>query len=463
MSDQRAPPAPADLIDERPIRRRARNANGVRAAEPRAIPGGGDTTLAETRRGRLEYFVNDGPIGQALAEYGEWAEAEIGVLLAFVERGGTAVDVGANVGTHSLAFADRVGPLGSVLSFEPQGPVCRALERNMAANGCGQVQTFQAGVGAAAGTMRVPDVDYGARANLGAVALQPVELGGGERVPILSLDGLEMQACDLIKIDAEGMGPEVLAGAADTLGRLRPVVAIECNSVDEGVGLWQARSWTGYRTWLLRAVAFNPRNFRRNPVNFFGPAHESTLIFVPDERARELPPCPDGAQILPVHDLDTLAAALLATPRYGDATAIDRDPDQLRQALALSEDARRAVEADSRAAVAAADDRHRALAEDLSAARDASEREIQRLEFRAASLLKQLRAAEDRWDRLCAEHDAQQEAYAAVATGLEQQLAARDGEIAAREFQVAALRRSTSWRVTAPLRGLKRLLTPGRE
>ena len=40
---------------------------------------------------------------------------------------------------------------------------------------------------------------------------------------------------------------------------------------------------------------------------------------------------------MPVADLDGLAAAMLATPRYGDATTYERDPGQLRAALAQSE------------------------------------------------------------------------------------------------------------------------------
>lgn len=77
------------------------------------------------------YSVDDDPIGRALAAYGQWAHAEINLLLAFVGLDSTVVDIGANVGTHSLAFGRRVGPHGAVHAFELQRQVFALLERNM--------------------------------------------------------------------------------------------------------------------------------------------------------------------------------------------------------------------------------------------------------------------------------------------------------------------------------------------
>ena len=276
-----------------------------RAAEARTFaPDDSETVVTETLRGWVEYYRNDDPIGHALTQYGEWAEMELAVLRALCSPGHTVVDVGANVGTHTLAFARFVGPRGEVLAFEPQKPVFDVLRRNMAANGCGMVRLYQAGLGAREGKMRTPAIDYSAHANLGAVALEPRHSGTGDLVPILTLDSLNLDRCDLLKIDAEGMGVDVLAGAQGVIDRLAPVVAIECNSVGEGVAALQARPWLGYRTWLLRAAAFNPGNFLRNPDNFFGVAHEMTLIFVPEQRVATLPESRAGAELLPIADLD---------------------------------------------------------------------------------------------------------------------------------------------------------------
>ena len=171
------------------------------------------------------------------------------------------IDVGANVGVHSLAFARR-GRLGAaIIAFEPQGPVCGLLAANMAANGCANVKAIRAGVGAKAGVMRTPDVDYGARANLGAVALLPEGAPGGQPVPVVTIDGLGLAACDLIKVDAEGMGADVVAGAAETIRRLRPILAVECNSVAEGAQVFQAHAGEALRPAAAARRGVQSRKF----------------------------------------------------------------------------------------------------------------------------------------------------------------------------------------------------------
>jgi FkbM family methyltransferase len=426
--------------------------------------------VTETLRGRLEYYPNDDPIGRALTQYGEWAEMEMSVLRALCGPGQAVVEVGANVGAHTLAFAQWVGPHGSVHAFEPRKPIFDLLQRNMAANGGGTVRLYQAGLAAVEGEMRTPAIDYGAHANVGVVTLKAKHSDEGELVRTLTLDGLDLERCDLLKIDAEGMGGEVLAGARGLIERLAPVVAIECNSVGEGVAAFQSLP-SGYRVWLLRAAAFNPGNFRRNPDNVFGVAREMTLIFVPERLGAPVPESREGAELLPVANLDDLASAILATPRYGDATAFDRDPDRLREALADGERAHQATKSRLEAmdeALAVSERAHQETQARLEAEGEAASRrhdeetanlkavhqqQVRGLEFRTASLLKQLGAVEVALIRFQDEEPA----HRARALELED-LQCRLNE---REFQLAALQNSTCWRVTAPLRGFKGLLGKG--
>lgn len=59
-------------------------------------------------------------ISAILRIYGEWAENSFALLAPLIPNGGVIADVGANIGTLSLAFAHRVGETGSVLAFEAQ-------------------------------------------------------------------------------------------------------------------------------------------------------------------------------------------------------------------------------------------------------------------------------------------------------------------------------------------------------
>ena len=67
----------------------------------------------DARYGRMTFFANDiGAASGSLAIYGEWAENEIGFVKTFIAVGETVVDVGAYIGTHTLAFSHSLGRRG---------------------------------------------------------------------------------------------------------------------------------------------------------------------------------------------------------------------------------------------------------------------------------------------------------------------------------------------------------------
>jgi hypothetical protein len=150
--------------------------------------------------------------------------------------------------------------------------------------------------------------------------------------------------CQLIKVDAEGFGGQVLKGMLETVLRCRPVVAAECNSVEEAAELLQSSHWPDYKCHFLRTSAFNPDNFNKQTHNSFGVATETTLLFVPNELASLTPVSCLGAEILAVSGLDDIASLILASPRYGDRSAYDRDPVHLLAALIEAEELKTRVE-----------------------------------------------------------------------------------------------------------------------
>ena len=69
-----------------------------------------------------------------------------------------------------------------------------------------------------------PDTNF----NFSAVSL--MEGGaGGEKVPLVTLDSLELTKCSMVKIDVEGMESLVLAGAKRLIEKCRPVIYVENN------------------------------------------------------------------------------------------------------------------------------------------------------------------------------------------------------------------------------------------
>ena len=98
------------------------------------IGGAGFNHLIEGRHGYVLYNVNDRYIGRSVENYGEWSPAETALFARFCRPGDYVVDVGANIGTHTLAFARLVGERGRVFAFEPQRMVAQVLAANAALN-----------------------------------------------------------------------------------------------------------------------------------------------------------------------------------------------------------------------------------------------------------------------------------------------------------------------------------------
>lgn len=133
---------------------------------------------------------------------------------------GTMLDVGANIGTHSYHYAK----FGWVHCFEPNPLAYECLQHNM--KGLPRVTLHNVAVSDHAGSIdMVLDTS-----NYGASYTKP-----GTSIPTITIDSLNLLACDFIKIDVEGDELAVLRGAKETIAKCRPVMCIECNKVPLGV------------------------------------------------------------------------------------------------------------------------------------------------------------------------------------------------------------------------------------
>jgi FkbM family methyltransferase len=314
------------------------------------------TVTVETRHGQMSWPVHDDPIGRSLSEYGEWAFAELEVLRAFAVPGTTVIDIGANLGTHTLTLAREVGPDGRVLAIEPQRSIFALLAHNVRSNGLTNVELLRVCAGAENGTAVVPDVDLNLHFNFGGVLPQYGEASEGESVAVVPLDLFNVANVSLMKIDVEGSEARVLAGAAQTIDSQRPVVYFEANSLEDAAPALRFVHERGYTTFFHRAPAYNPHNFRHVTANTFGFATETNILAVPCERLEGHKVALANPQISAFSTLDELARLLMESPRYGDETPFDRVVPVLRDRL--SETHARVGELDQ-----SLDDRARAVSE----------------------------------------------------------------------------------------------------
>jgi FkbM family methyltransferase len=242
--------------------------------------------LIQSRHGYTLFNRNDIYIGRSLQLYGEYSENEIALLRQFLEEGNTVVEVGANIGAHTLPLAKIVGARGVVHAFEPQRIVFQALCANMALNSLDQVYCHQAAVGAEPGHILVPRLDYSAQNNFGGLGLGQYDTG--ENVPLMTVDQLDLEACHLMKIDVEGMERSVLRGAEATIAEHRPILYLENDRQEHSAALIKDILALQYRLFWHLPSLFNPNNYFHHQNNVFGRIVSVNMLGIPLEASIEV-------------------------------------------------------------------------------------------------------------------------------------------------------------------------------
>jgi FkbM family methyltransferase len=176
---------------------------------------------------RFRVDTRDLYIAPWLAANGVWEPHVTALLQRLLAPGMTFVDVGANIGYHTVLASARVGPGGRVVAFEPDPHNATLLEANVALNGCANVTVERKALSDEAGTATLylaPDNqmdhriwDDEGRRPAGAIEKIRLDAYVGQR-------GLTM---DVLKVDTQGVDLMVLKGAGDLLARERLVVVVE--------------------------------------------------------------------------------------------------------------------------------------------------------------------------------------------------------------------------------------------
>ena len=231
------------------------------------------------RHGPTMYLSNDMYIGRSLDLYGEYSQGEVDLFTQLIKPGMVVLDIGANIGSHSIYFGQAVGPNGLVFSFEPQRQIYNILCGNIALNGLSNVILQQAGLGRDRGMAQIPRLDYASDYNFGQVSLTAA--GDGDAIQVFSLDSLELKWCHFIKIDVEGMERQVLEGAVKTLRQHSPLLYVENDRKAQSPALIQFLFDQGYRLYWHLVRLYNPLNYFGFPSNVFGTAGSTNMLCVP--------------------------------------------------------------------------------------------------------------------------------------------------------------------------------------
>lgn len=144
-------------------------------------------------------------------------QAELNNILAIASQlpaGCVIVDAGANIGLVAVPLAQSVRGRGGVVhAFEAQRMICYALCGAAALNDLENLVVHNAALGAAPGSLGIGRPDYGRKQDFGTFSLVAPPETATERIDVVAIDSVGLDRLDFLKIDVEGMEPQVLSGA----------------------------------------------------------------------------------------------------------------------------------------------------------------------------------------------------------------------------------------------------------
>lgn len=202
----------------------------------------------------------------------------ITLLRDLLKPGDTVLDVGANVGFHTLECWAIVGKSGRVISIEAMPEHAKTIQRNLMANDLPSDDILNVAVGDHRGEVSLGLPEGGNKGMFG------INAGPGEyKVPLRRIDDLlhGVGSLALIKMDIEGSELGALQGAKETIRKHRPAIIIELNEI----ALARCGATSAAVVDFLSAERYGGQTITSNGLTPLSEGHDcDECLFLPDER-----------------------------------------------------------------------------------------------------------------------------------------------------------------------------------
>lgn len=186
------------------------------------------------------------------------------------------VDIGANIGNHTLFFANK---FEAILAIEPDPIIFKVLELNTLLSGSDSIEIYNVAASSTQGDVKFQRAATQNQGTGKVVSLQ--EQQGLISVPAVRADDILKDKAEpsLIKLDVEGYERQVLLGMKHTLENTDAIIAFEANSIEDYIETSEYLKKFGYSHFstfayglsglpkilrvFLRIVTFSKKKWQR--------------------------------------------------------------------------------------------------------------------------------------------------------------------------------------------------------
>ena len=178
----------------------------------------------ETPNGKFYYDSMDMYIAESF-EKGHIFEEDLvnNKISEYVKNSKVIVDMGANIGSHSISYGN-MNKECKIHAFEPQKKLFEILKKNVEENDLQDVIVlYNKAIGHKNGSFKLDPIPENEKYNKGGVKLGT----GGEECEMITLDSLNLDGCDFIKMDIQGAEPLAIQGGENTIKKYKPIIFFE--------------------------------------------------------------------------------------------------------------------------------------------------------------------------------------------------------------------------------------------
>ena len=166
--------------------------------------------------------------------YGAYEEQIQKLFTHYLKAGDIAIDVGSNIGIHTMHMSRCVGTTGTIISFEPHEKIYQRQINNLTLNQINNVRALQVGLSNKNCTAFLEQFDQKSSSNQGTSKIVSDETTNVMKIRVVRLDDFLTEILQsltakiaLIKIDIEGHEDAFFEGAEHTIKKHRPIIIFE--------------------------------------------------------------------------------------------------------------------------------------------------------------------------------------------------------------------------------------------